>query len=442
MKSHSINSLSVKNTRTIISRLLIVSQSRKINLREILCYSLSPVSFPLSTSDGTLAKTNKSSLLHAIEAQVGLCRVDDIPSNATLIIDGMALIQALHNIPSTFGELANAIFDQVIKLALKYQCSRVDFVTDRYPVNSIKNLERSRRAAEGTQIFHIYGKDQKTPKQWKKLLSGGKNKEVLIEFLFDVWKDANLSSINKNIDVYVAHGSECHLIRLQNGFVTLIVVDELTCDHEEADTRMLLHAKHAEKTCSSVIIRSPDTDVAIIAISMKCKLFSDCYFLTGTKDKVRIIDLQKVTAALDSKLCVSLIGLHVFTGCDTTSAFYGRGKKKALDIASKNPEFLDAFCALGSSFSLSQSTVALLESFVCKLYGQTSADINEARYRLFCLSSPSEQSLPPTKDALHEHSKRCNYQAAIHRKCLEQYISAPPSTDHGWKMKDNQLVIN
>ena len=143
MKSQSINSSSVINTRTVISRLLESITKNK------------SASFPLSTSDGTLVKINKSSLLHAIEAQVGLCCANDISAKSTLIIDGMALIQALHYIPSTFGELANVIFDQVIKLALKYECSRVDFVTDRYPVNSITNLERSRRAAVRTQIFHI-----------------------------------------------------------------------------------------------------------------------------------------------------------------------------------------------------------------------------------------------------------------------------------------------
>lgn len=396
----------------------------------------------MSTCAGTLVKTNKSSLLHAIEARVGLSCAEEIPANSTLIIDGMALIQALNNIPATFGELANTILDQVIKLALKYRCSRVDFVTDRYPVISIKNLERSRRAAAGTQIFHIYGKEQKTPKQWKKLLADGNNKDILIEFLFGAWKDASLSSVNRDIDIYIAHAAECHLMRLQRGVVTLTVVDELACDHEEADNRMLLHAKHAEKTSRSVVIRSPDTDVAIIAISIKCQLAADCYFLTGTKDKVRIIDMQKITAALESKLSAALIGLHVFTGCDTTSAFYGKGKRKALDIASKSPEFLDAFCALGSSFTLCQSTVAVLEEFVCKLYGQISKDINETRYKLFCISSPSEQNLPPTKDVLREHCKRCNYQAAIHRKCFEQYISAPSPTDQGWKMEDGKLVLN
>lgn len=157
---------------------------------------------------------------------------------------------------------------------------------------------------------------------------------------------------------------------------------------------------------------------------------------------MRIIDLQKVTAALGYKLCVALIGLHVFTGCDTTSAFYGKGKKRALDIASKNDHFLDAFCQLGSSFTLTHSTVAMLESFVCKLYGQQTEEVNEARYKLFCLSSPSERSLPPTKDSLNEHCKRCNYQAAIHRNCLGQYICEPSPTDHGWKMTNNQLMIN
>ena len=33
------------------------------------------------------------------------------------------------------------------------------------------------------------------------------------------------------------------------------------CDHEEADTRMLLHAKHASRDAQRVVIPYPDTDV-------------------------------------------------------------------------------------------------------------------------------------------------------------------------------------
>ena len=36
---------------------------------------------------------------------------------------------------------------------------------------------------------------------------------------------------------------------------------QLQSNHEEADTRMLLHAKHASLTYPKVLISSPDTDV-------------------------------------------------------------------------------------------------------------------------------------------------------------------------------------
>ena len=42
-------------------------------------------------------------------------------------------------------------------------------------------------------------------------------------------------------------------------------VDTLTCCHAEADTGMLLHAKHArEHGAAKVVIHTPDTDVFIL----------------------------------------------------------------------------------------------------------------------------------------------------------------------------------
>ena len=38
------------------------------------------------------------------------------------------------------------------------------------------------------------------------------------------------------------------------------------CSHEEADTRMLLHAQHAATSgYSSIVIKSPDIDVAVLS---------------------------------------------------------------------------------------------------------------------------------------------------------------------------------
>ena len=48
----------------------------------------------------------------------------------------------------------------------------------------------------------------------------------------------------------------------------------LESNHEEADTRLLLHAKHAMNTNDAVTIRSPDTDVFILCAAMRKRLGS------------------------------------------------------------------------------------------------------------------------------------------------------------------------
>ena len=68
---------------------------------------------------------------------------------------------------------------------------------------SIKNLERSRRADAGSQRIQILDPDQRTPTQWKKFLSEGTNKEALAEFLYVVWKNADLTIVGKNLCLHI-----------------------------------------------------------------------------------------------------------------------------------------------------------------------------------------------------------------------------------------------
>ena len=42
----------------------------------------------------------------------------------------------------------------------------------------------------------------------------------------------------------------------------------LRSDHEEADTRLLLHAKHASEDHERIVIQSPDTDVVLLCVSL------------------------------------------------------------------------------------------------------------------------------------------------------------------------------
>ena len=152
-------------------------------MKEVLRYSLRPFPLPLATFDGNLVKT-VSKLLHLIENRTADYLVDMIEGNRVLVLDALAILQTIKTIPSTFGELAHKLLIMVVELAVKSEAKRVDFVCDRYPVQSMKDFERAMRGERGTQLIKIFSSLQKVPRQWRKFITAGESKEELIKFLF------------------------------------------------------------------------------------------------------------------------------------------------------------------------------------------------------------------------------------------------------------------
>ena len=216
--------------------------------------------------------------------------------------------------------------------------------------------------------------------------------------MFKTWQDTYLQT---NIKFIVSHDIHCHQLTSDaNGKCSADVVPDLIADHEEADTRLILHAKHASDPCicSCVVIRSSDTDVAIICLRFFQTILK-LYFETGKRNLQRLISIDLMDEVLGSDICKSLMCPHVYSGCDSTSAFYGKGKKKVYDVMKYDPELIQCFAGLGESFTAWSELAEDLEVFACKLFGDTSKDINAARYKSFC-GTTSEKSLPPCKDAL------------------------------------------
>ena len=100
--------------------------------------------------------------------------------------------------------------------------------------------------------------------------------------------------------------------------------------------------------------------------------------------------------------------------------------------------------ALGQTFNVSSSTMSDLEAFVCVLYGRpTLLDVNKAQYNLFCAKGSSTAQLPPCRDALQQHAKRANYQAAIWWHALHPWTEAQSANGHGWSIgSDNSITVN
>lgn len=392
-------------------------------MRGVLEYSLGPVPRSLATIDGGMVKTQKSKLLDILEEG---STIDNLDSQIW-IFDGMAIVQEIAAYPDTFGDLAVEFAKKICNL-VHSNPKEIHIVFDRYPENHIKDIERRKRATGGSIRVKVMGPGQKTPAQMKKFLADGKNKMELTEFLYKqiISNHTAIFHCFSEVILYVTQEEKCHKVTYSNGVVSVTQVSELFTDQVEADTRMFLHAAHIDKAdCSKIVLYSPDTDVEVLATYFQPQLKARLFI----SRKQVFVDISKVMNNLGVETCKALPGYHALTGCDTTSAFAGRGKKRGFPLI---PDHVNSLQTIGESFQADQDMLTACESFVCALYGHSESCVNELRYTLFCKKNISNQSLPPSKDALYLHLQRVNYQTCIWKRSLVSLTAPPDPRNHGW----------
>ena len=188
----------------------------------------------------------------------------------------------------------------------------------------------------------------------------------------------------------------------------------LQCDHEEADTRMCIHLKDAlEKDARNILIRTVDTDVVVIlVVVILVGLFFtllteypsfELWVAFGMGKSYQEIRINSVYDKLGKDKSIALPCFYAFTGCDTTSQFFGKGKSSAWVAWESFPEATEAFSliTLHPFVSLDTTSAAfqLLERYTCVLYDKTTniSLINELRMNLFSQKSVSIENMPPTQ---------------------------------------------
>ena len=319
-------------------------------MKVVFTYPLGPLPWSLADSYGLPRKTSKAKLSQQLERRITV--TEKYPENATSIFDGMAVLQKL-KIPSgaTFLVVAERVFELVTSTGSR----RVDVVFDVYREVSIKNVERLKRVStsDGVQYKNIL--PAYTVKSWNKLLSVTANKPEIVKFLVSQWKTEAFRGRLGNRIMYVTTEDQCWRLDAD----TCDPVPELECNHEEADTRMVLHAQHAGGTC---VIHSDDTDVFVLLLAHSRNL-GKCYMKKGRGAKTRIIELSIVVNSLEKQLdpgidkhCFmkALIGVHAITGCDTISAFSGKGKWKAVQLLQRNERYVRAMASIGEEWAVSE----------------------------------------------------------------------------------------
>ena len=205
--------------------------------------------------------------------------------------------------------------------------------------------------------------------------------------------------------------------------MAVILKPGLRCNHEEADTRIFLHAQHAGGKC---VLHADDTNVLVLLLAHAHNL-SNYYLKKGKGAKSRIVGIsevadqlgrQVVDGILKQELCKALIGLHALTGCDTVSALAAKGKWRPLQMIAKNQTFDETMKDIGKEWSLSDETFKGTEELVCNLYGKKCTSVNSLWYELHCAKGGKiePEALPPCQSSLRLYVSRANYQAAVWRR--------------------------
>ena len=81
-------------------------------------------------------------------------------------------------------------------------------------------------------------------------------------------------------------------------------VEEFKCDHEEADSRMFIHAHYAAESenAGSAVVTLPDTDPPVLCLFHCSTLnFIKLWFHTGTEKKRRLIPMYVIAENFQKK---------------------------------------------------------------------------------------------------------------------------------------------
>ena len=78
----------------------------------------------------------------------------------------------------------------------------------------------------------------------------------------------------------------------------------------------------------------------------------------------------QIRANLGDRLSKSFLAFHAFTGYDYNASFCYRGKVAPFGLLVKDERTRGAFCELGNDDGFCENNIAVIEKFVCAMYGK------------------------------------------------------------------------
>ena len=181
---------------------------------------------------------------------------------------------------------------------------------DVYRPSSLAAEARSKRGHGARRRVTIRCK---VPSNWRNFLRDNDNKTDIFNFLADKIEQMpspNMVIVTKEDNV------------LSNHTISLECVSP--CSHEEADTRIFVHARHAAQEGSkSLLVKASDADIPVIAISAMPTLqaigLQQLWNVFRQGRNVRGIPAHKLHRSIGPAKGSGITFVHAFTGCDVVS---------------------------------------------------------------------------------------------------------------------------
>lgn len=446
----------------VFRRALTLSGVREsINMRSILSLPVTSVPTALFHEDGTMRKCQKSDLMKHLETKA--CSMPNLPaydkSKTYVIRDAMAELHKMKgSAHRTFESLGATYLNNLCK-AFDVAETVVD-VWDRYgEENSVKSQERERRGDKrGTRRYQVIGGRSVPP--WQKFLSLSSNKSALANYLGEYLASegphhAKLADPHRKILVSGAY-SDGHITKsiTWNGAE---INPHLAVSHEEADTRMLFQAVQANKTLEEnghqgrIVIRSPDTDVLVLALHFCPQLnaVEEVWLETGqtttATDRHRFIPVHEICKAFPPLFSTILPAVHAITGCDSVSSFFKIGKKSVLKVI--EDKGTDAFRSLALFGQDDEHDLQSARELVATLYdpkrkhATSHTNLNKLRVELTSTKDVALAQLPPCEASFEQHVKRASWQTQV---WLASDVGLPeptPAEGNGWQRDTDGWLV-
>jgi hypothetical protein len=424
--------VALKSDLQLFSRMYISTQTRDGDMDDF--FKHENHAWPPSLAENNLMRMGvKAELLGCLEPLAP--RPPETPTVDMKIIDGAPLVHTLSPKKSnvnvkTFQDYASHVFLPHIQRELS-SVKRLDIVWDTYKADSLKSYTRqSRGDGEPLRV----AANTMLPPNWNTFLRVDTNKTGLFKFLA---KEVVSMPTPRGKVIVTTHEEDVlssHPLDLS---------DLQPCNHEEADYRMMLHAKHGqEQGHTKIMIHSSDTDVVVLAVATASVIDThELWVAFGQGNNFRYIGAHSIAAHLGSDMSWGLLLLHAISGCDNVSAFYGIGKPTAWKVWKSMRHLVPIFSRLSHAPNeITNEDMDEIERFVVLLYCKTSplSKVHEARKQLFAYGNRQLENIPPTRESLVQHVCRSVYHAGhIWGQALVANPTLPCPSKWGWKRNED-----